>query len=60
MSNRGYLPGPHEGASAQTLPGLLRVWPYLLAGEATMINRAISDSIVAMCKSNPNGCLGGK
>jgi hypothetical protein len=33
---------------------------YLLAGEATMINRAISDSIVAMCKSNPNGCLGSK
>lgn len=33
---------------------------YLLAGEATMINRAISDSIVAMCKSNPKGCLGDK
>jgi hypothetical protein len=28
---------------------------YLLAGEATMIDRALSDSIVAMCKTNPNG-----
>jgi len=33
---------------------------YLLAGEASMINRAISESIVAMCKSNPRGCFGGK
>jgi hypothetical protein len=32
---------------------------YLLAGEANMINRAISASIVA-CASNPKGCVGGK
>jgi hypothetical protein len=31
---------------------------YLLAGEATMINHALSDSIVAMCKTNPKGCFG--
>jgi hypothetical protein len=31
---------------------------YLLSGEATMINHALSDSIVAMCKTNPKGCLG--
>jgi len=33
---------------------------YLLAGEATMINHAISDSIIAMCKGNPKGCFGGQ
>jgi hypothetical protein len=33
---------------------------YLLSGEAKMINRAISDSIVAMRKSNPTAALGGK
>jgi hypothetical protein len=32
---------------------------YILAGEANMINRAISASIVA-CASNPKGCVGGK
>jgi hypothetical protein len=33
---------------------------YLLAGEATMINQALSDSIVAMCKTNPKACFGNK
>jgi len=33
---------------------------YLLPGEATLINRALGDSIVAMCKTNPKGCFGGK
>ncbi len=33
---------------------------YLLAGEATMINQAISASIVAMCKNSPKGCFGEK
>jgi hypothetical protein len=32
---------------------------YLLPGEANMINRAISASIVA-CGSNPKGCAGSK
>jgi hypothetical protein len=31
---------------------------YLLSGEATMINHALSDSIVAMCKTNRKACLG--
>ena len=33
---------------------------YLLPGEATMINAAIAASIVAMCHSDPQGCLGGQ
>ncbi len=34
---------------------------YLLAGEVTMINRAISDSIIAeMCKNDTRGCSGNK
>ena len=33
---------------------------YLLSGEATMINHALSDSIIAMCKVNPRGCFGAR
>ena len=33
---------------------------YLLAGEATMINRAISEFIIVNCRNSPNGCFGGK